>query len=146
MEKFPIFFPISRESVSITVYREWLFQQDPLPDGYALTASGLRYLEILRAALQHRHPEVDFYLSLAPGNVSTLVSISDNAVNPRQLFDDVSRLATDIAQHQRDKWLVKSGSEEESSIASYYEGEQADDDNGERGDEDQKNHAEAPED
>jgi hypothetical protein len=106
---------------TIKIYRDWIFGKEALPKGYALTASALSYAYLLRHELSRRHPHTTFVVSVHAGDVPMLISISDNHPKEKQLFDDISRLAVDIATHYREKFLVKVGSAEEKALTAIHE-------------------------
>lgn len=112
---------LKRHSVTIGVGRDWIFQKDPLPEGYSLTGSAITFGNLLRQEIVKRYPTTRVSVMVLPGNPAMSVEISDNHPKSKALFTDVARLSTDIAQRHRDKFLIKIGSDEEKALIAMYE-------------------------
>jgi hypothetical protein len=113
--------------VSIKVNRDWIWQKDPLPEGYDLTGSSLTYGNLLRQELERRYPKFIFIVEIHPASpegsliVPVRVDFSDNFPNSKRMFDEVVRLSRDIAMHHRDRFLITKDSDEYQALVEQLE-------------------------
>lgn len=105
--------------ISIRVFRDSLWHDEPLPKTADPKASALKYCQLWVNEIQKRWPGTIALITCEPGDNPSLVSVTDDHVNQKGVMEDVLRLGMEV-YGRRNEWLVYSGTRESKRLREKY--------------------------
>lgn len=110
---------LSEGKITVTVFRDALWHDEPLPRTADPKASALRYCQLWIAEFAKRWPRTQIEIVSKPGDNPALVSVTDNHPDQDGVMKDVLRLGMEV-YGRRNEWLIYSGTRESKRLREKY--------------------------